>query len=137
MYVCFQSSSGEWSVGRYNSVGLWIHESDHDSKTSASHRAIFLNGKEIPQFDNQKLTLSELIDYLEKPNSDFNLNPKMNLTRLKNIVKFLSNLYIYTEQISKEEFLKIKNSGILTWYLFCSTTSKLKSLKSKNLKPSL
>jgi hypothetical protein len=43
-WVYIQSEPGLWTVGFYNPDGIWISESDHDSKVAAAERVHYLNG---------------------------------------------------------------------------------------------
>lgn len=134
MYVSFQKSPGKWSVGYYNSIGNWIHDSDHDSRTEATQRVVFLNGNKIAKFSNKSLTIQEVINFIDLISQSPNTENKRNLCRLKNVLTLLLNSYLYTDQLDRDIFLRTKNSGQITWLLYMKILCDLKihRINSKN-----
>jgi hypothetical protein len=73
-----------------------------------------------------------LIDYIG--NLCKEAEKKNQLTRILNVVKFLSNYYVYTEQITQDEFVKVSNAGKKTWEFYLSVYCRFKShITHKNL----
>ena len=45
MYVYIKSEQGLWTVGFYDpQTGVWVAETDHDTKDKAAERVHYLNG---------------------------------------------------------------------------------------------
>lgn len=127
MYIIFEKDPGVWSVGYFDSNGKWIHASNHVSKDKARECVILLNILKFPNISQDSLTINELIQFLESTIPTSTIKPK--LCRLKNILKFLSNNYIYTNQITEGIFRSVKNSGQITWLLYLQTLVDLKTHK--------
>lgn len=117
MYIIFQEKSGIWSVGYFDSSKNWIHASQHKSLKEAKDQVILLNNLKFPKFAEQTLTLQDVITYIDSLNPE-SVKYKAKLCRLKNILCLLSNTYIYTSQITNENFLSVKNSGEITYLLY-------------------
>lgn len=131
MYVYFEYSPGVWAVGFYNPLGKWVEESVHQSRLQASLRVVWLNGEKVPVFTESFLTVNELLDCIELQfKNDEN---KYMMTRLTNILKYLSNRFIYVDQISEKHFFDTRNSGTKTWELFLEVSQRAKSLRTKHL----
>lgn len=132
MYVYFEHSPGKWLVGSYNVSGNWIPESEHKSRLEANCRVVSLNRNSFPKNSQNSPTVLELIDYIG--NLCKEAEKKNHLTRILNVVKFLSNYYVYTEQITQDEFLKVSNAGKKTWEFYLSVYCRFKShITHKNL----
>lgn len=125
MYVYFEHSPGSWLVGSYNPIGNWMVESEHGSRFDASCRAVVLNRSSIPTSGVNSPTTSELIEYINHLCGQ--TEHKRNLVRVLNVVKYLSNFYIYADQITEKEFLKVRSVGYKTWDFYLSTYIKFKT----------
>lgn len=124
MYVYFEHSPGKWLVGMYNVSGNWIPESEHKSRFEANCRVVSLNKNSFPKIYENSPTVSDLIDYIDKLCKQ--AEKKRHLTRILNVVKFLSNYYIYADQITQDEFLKVSNIGRKTWEFYLSIYCRFK-----------
>lgn len=77
--------------------------------------------------NNSDLTIKELIEYVD----DFLSNNKESkdrimFSRLKNILRNLSQNYLFAEHITKQEFMSTRNCGKKTWEFYNQIISVVK-----------
>lgn len=135
MYTHFQSTKDKWSVGRYSTTGHWLHDSDHNSKLEATQHVQFMNSRIVPSKPNMSFTIREIIDFIDHIYKSS--KQKTKLARLKNILLHLSNYFTYSEQITQKNFLRIKNSGHISWLMYINTLIDLKKQQIKILNESV
>ncbi len=128
MYVYIETKPFIWTVGFFDPKGNFVAESKQTSPEVAAKRVAWLNGKKLrnikkalksvkdPIFTGERLTVQEFIETLEtKLRSHYN---KQITSRLINVLKYLSNTIVYTDEISEDIFFTAKNSGSKSWFIF-------------------
>lgn len=124
-YLYYEKAHGTWTVGFYTPLGKWIEESNHCFKILAAQRVAWLNGTKVPLFSEDNLTLEELInyidDFLSRPDS---ISAQVMLTRLKNVLRKISQHLNFVDQITYKKFMETRGAGEKSWNLYTQTVDK-------------
>ena len=129
-YIYYEKYHGTWAVGFYTPEGKWIEESNYFSKLEAAKRVAWLNGVKIPTFTQGNLTLEELLVFVEEflSNPDSRPNQIM-MSRLKNILRKISQHLFFVDQINYNQFMNTRGAGQKSWLLFLETVDKVQKIR--------
>lgn len=135
MYVYFEHSPGKWLVGHYDTSGTWKVESEHNSRSEANSRVVRLNRLSPAYLYGGRVNLTELIEYLDSECRK--CEDKRNLSRVLNVLKLLSNFFLYADHISQSDFFGVNNTGKKTWEVYLKVLDDFKNRSSSVKQPTI